>query len=111
MIELKIEKKRDNTERVVVRIQRNDNLKDIISDFQALLKHFCTPVMIRTAKVHYNPAVGLTGAFPLKLFLLNGTEIWVDNIHPKDCPKVLALAGFRENDYELGKLFPLDREG
>lgn len=108
MIELKVEKKRNNTERVIVRIQHNDNLKDIVSDFEALLNHFCTPVMIRSAKVHYNPAVGLSEAFPLKLFLMNGTEIWIDNIHPKDCPKVLTLAGFSENDYQIGKLFPME---
>lgn len=103
MMALRTEKGLDGTEHSVMRIYGNDNIDDVIGDFNALIEQFCSPVMIRSARIFYNPMHGIRETFPLKLFMLDGTEIWVDDILPKDCPKILKLAGFSEADYRIEK--------
>lgn len=103
MMMLGTEKSFGGFERSIMRIYNNDNINDVIEDFKALLKHFCSPVMIRSARIFYNPMCGIRGTFPLRLYMINDTEIWIDDILPKDCPKILKLAGFSEADYKIEK--------
>lgn len=103
MMALSTGKNPDGTNHSIIRIYSNDSTNEVIEDFTALVEQFCPPVMIRSARIFYNPMHGIHGTFPLKLFMLDGTEIWVDNVLPKDCHKILKLAGFSRTDYRLEK--------
>lgn len=103
MLSLQVEKSVKGAERPVIRIYGNNNIDEIVADFCVLLKHFCSQVMIRSARINYNPLKGRQGTFPLKLYTLNDAEIWIDDILPKECHQILNLAGFSESDYKLIK--------